>query len=75
MKVRRASPRRALEIWVGPPLLMSRAVALNESVYTVFLRVYGVHGANLAQVYGASAAEATRRAAIVKLALEKKETL
>jgi hypothetical protein len=75
MKVRRASPKRPLWIWVGPPLLMSRAVALNESVYTVYLRVDGVHGANLAQVYGPSAAEASRRASIVKLALQKKESL
>jgi hypothetical protein len=75
MIVRRASPRPALSIWVGPPLLVRRMAALNESVYTVFLRVYGVHGANLAQVYGTSAAEATRRAEIVKLALEQKETL
>jgi hypothetical protein len=75
MIVRRAAPRPALSVWVGPPLLVSRLAALDESVYTVFLRVYGVHGANLAQVYGTTAAEATRRAGIVKLALEEKETL
>lgn len=63
-----------ISVWVGPALQRAGWVPDKSPVtYSVSLRLDGIYGVTLAQVFGQSVGEVTRRARLVRLALEQKE--
>lgn len=56
--------------WVGPALERARYSVSEPVTYYCFVRLDGIYGKPVAQVYGHSPDEATKRARAVKSALE-----
>ena len=60
-------------VWQGPPLERAQISKHEPPQFYVFLRLDGIWGPMVAQIYGPTVEEAVRRARVVRLALEQKE--
>jgi len=61
-------------IWQGPAMERARLSISEKATWYVFLRQDAIWGKLIAQIYGQSPEEVTRRAQLVRLALEEATT-
>jgi hypothetical protein len=62
-------------IWQGPPMERARISKHEPAQFYCYLRLDGIWGPMVAQIFGPTLEEASRRARVVRLALEQKEAV